>query len=85
MRNTDDRRATYHQSRQKALAQAETVLAVEAVRLQAEAVATVTDWPEFRTLADEAARKERKLEDHDASSPATRRTPPSDVGDVNHE
>ena len=84
MRNTDDRRATYHQSRQKALAQADTVLAAEAVRLQAEAVATVTDWEEFHELADAATRKERELEEQ-GESDGRSRTPPADISDVNHE
>ena len=84
MRNTDDRRATYHQSRQKALAQADNPLAAEAVRLQAEAVAAVTDWEEFQELAEAAIKKERELEDQ-GSGDGRSRTPPADVSDVNHE
>ncbi|MAS08644.1 hypothetical protein [Salinisphaera sp.] len=84
MRNTDHRRATYYQSRQKALAQADNPLAVEAVRLQAEAVATVTDWPEFQELADEAIEKEKELESH-GKGESRSRIPPADVSDVNHE
>ena len=84
MRNTDDRRATYHQSRQKALAQADSPLAAEAVRLQAEAVAAVTDWPEFQELAEQAIRKERELEGQGGGDGQSR-MPPADMGDVNHE
>ena len=84
MRNTDEIRATFHQSRQKALAQAETILAVESVRLEAGAIATVTDWPEYRELADKAAAKERELEANGADNTGSR-LPPADAGDVNHE
>ncbi|MBH02976.1 MAG: hypothetical protein CMP08_02450 [Xanthomonadales bacterium] len=84
MRNTDDRRATYHQSRQKALAQADSRLAVEAVRLQAEAVAAVTDWPEFKELAEQAIRKEEELGGQ-GNGDEQSRMPPADMGDVNHE
>ncbi|RJS92391.1 hypothetical protein [Salinisphaera sp. Q1T1-3] len=82
MRNTDDRRATYHQSRQKALAQADNLLAVEAVRLQAEAVVAVTGWSEFQALAEAAVEKQQSFESDEA---AASRLPPVDAGDVNHE
>lgn len=83
MRNTDDRRAVYYQSRSKALAQADTPAAIEAVRLQAEAVATVTDWSEYSELADEATRKLAEMDE--TGDRETASGLPADQGDVNHE